>query len=323
MRRRTFLNLAGGGTAAIALPRAAAQSSAPPVRLLVGFAAGGSVDALARLLGEQLREPLGRTVVVENRTGAAGRLALEALKAAPPDGDTLAIAPHGPMTLFPHLYRSLRFDPTKDFTAISRLTTTDYCLAVGPQVPAGDVGAFVRWAKAQGDSIAYGSPGAGTVPHFVGVQIARAIGVPMRHVAYRGAAPALVDVAGGTITGAVTPLTDPLEMHRAGRVRIVATTGAARSTLVPGLPTFREAGVEVEVDGWNALYGPAGLPEALVQRLQSAVRTVLEAPAMRERLAAMGLQAAPAPTAELLALTRREAAMWGPVVKASGFTPED
>ena len=322
MQRRSLIQAAAGTVMAQAARPLFAQS-ATPVRILVGFAAGGGLDACARLVAEQLKESLGRPVLVENRTGASGRLAVEAVKSAAPDGDTLLLAPQGPMTLFPFVYKSLRFDPAKDFTPLGRVVTSDFCLAVPAGAPARDVAGFRQWAKGSAQGLNYGSPGAGTIPHFLGVQIARALGITMTHVPYRGGAPAVLDLTAGTINAIVTPISDPLEMHRAGKVRILATTGAERSRLVSGLPTFREAGVDIDISAWYGLYGPAGLPAAVAARLQAALAAALQGTALQEKLAHLALVAAPSTPAELVALRKRETAFWEPVVKASGFTPED
>jgi tripartite-type tricarboxylate transporter receptor subunit TctC len=316
LRTLAALPLAGAGAGALA-------QAAQPVRILVGFAPGGSVDALARLAGEALQAALGRTVVVENRTGAAGRLAVEQVKAAAPDGDTMMLVPQGPMTLFPYVFRSLRYDPFKDFAPISGMATGDFALTIGPLVPAKDMAGFHAWLKTAGDKANYGSPGAGTLPHFVGVSIARALGTPMTHVPYRGSALSMNDLAGGTLAAAVSPVTEALELHKAGRVRIIATTGATRSTFVDGVPTLKELGIDVEVPLWFALYAPAATPAATQEKLRAAVHAGLATPAAKERVSKLGLTAWPVGAAELRALQKRESAVWETVVKASGFTPGD
>lgn len=324
MQRRQLLRGAASAVLAPACwPVLAQAPTAGPVRIIIGFAAGGGVDALARMVAERLKDALGRQVIVENKTGAAGRLAVEMVKAAAPDGDTLLIAPQGPMTLFPYVYRNLRFDPNKDFTPLSRLVVTDFCLAVGPEAPVADVAGFKRWALAAGGKASYGTPGAGTIPHFLGVQIAQGLGIAMTHVPYRGGAPAVLDLAAGTISAAVVPISDPLELHKAGKLKILATTGAARSTLVSGIPTMKESGVDLDVSAWYAVYGPAGMAPDVARKLQAAVAASLKEPALQERLARIGLVAAPSTAAQLQAQQRAELAMWAPVVKASGFSPED
>lgn len=321
MDRRTLLGGAAA-TAALALSGGARAQSAP-MKIVTGFAAGGSIDGVARLLAEQLGASLGRATIVENRTGAAGRLAIEAVKAAPADGDTLLLVPQGPMTLFTHVFRNLKFDPDRDFAPISRVCIGDYALTIGPAVPAQDFAGFRGWLKTSGDRAVYGSPGAGTIPHFLGVSLSRALGVPMTHAPYRGSALAVIDVAGGQIPCMVSPVGDAIEQHRSGRVRIVATMGATRSPFLDGVPTLKESGVDIDVALWYGLYAAVGTPAATLDRLRAATVTVLQSPTAKERLNRIGLVPAPSTPAELTALQQRESAMWGPVVKASGFTPAD
>jgi len=321
LRRHCIQGLGALGLAVSLPPVARAQSA--PVRVIIGFSPGGSVDALARLVAESLGAGSGRTAVVESKTGAAGRLAVDLVKAAPPDGDTLLVAPQGPMTLFPHVFKSLRFDPAKDFSPITRLASGDFALTVAPNVPAQDVKALRDWLKANPDKASYGSPGAGTIPHFVGVAVSAQLGVPMTHIPYQGSAKTMVDLAGGNIAMAISPVTEALELHKAGRVRIVATTGAVRTPFVDGVPTFKEQGVDVEVPLWFAAYGPAGMPPAKVQALRTAIDKGFSTPDTAQRLAKLGLVPAPLSPAELEALRQRETALWAGVVKASGFTPAD
>ncbi|MEO8281014.1 MAG: tripartite tricarboxylate transporter substrate-binding protein, partial [Ideonella sp.] len=241
---------------------APAVAQTAPVKIITGFAPGGSVDSLARLVAEQLQTQLGRTVIVENKTGAAGRLAIEQVKGSAPDGDTLLVVPHGPMTLFPHVFKSLRFDPVKDFTPISRLAVGDYAITVSSAIKAKDAAGLRDALKAAGDKASFGSPGAGTLPHFLGITIAKTLGVSLTHIPYRGSTPALVDVAGGIVPMAVTPVTEALALHKAGKVRIIATSGNLRSPFVDGVPTFKEFGIDLEVPLWFAIYGPANMPAA-------------------------------------------------------------
>jgi tripartite-type tricarboxylate transporter receptor subunit TctC len=325
MQRRHLL---GGGTAAALLTALGttarpALAQTPPVRIVLGFAAGGSVDGVGRLLAEQLGTALGRSAIVENRTGAAGRLAIEAVKTAAPDGDTLLLVPQGPMTLFTHVFKSLKFDPVRDFAPISRVCIGDYALTIGPSVPAKDLAGFRDWLKGAGDRASYGSPGAGTIPHFIGVATARALGVPMAHVPYRGSALAVTDVAGGQIPCMFSPVGDAIEQHRAQRVRIIATAGSTRTPFLDGVPTLKESGIDLDVPLWYGLYAPQAVPAATLERLRTTVVASLGTPAVKERLGRLGLVPAPSTAAELSALQQRESAMWGPVVKASGFTPED
>lgn len=317
------LALAAALNFGLALSAAPALAQAPTTRVVVGFAPGGSVDALARLVADALQVGMGRTAIVENRTGAAGRLAVEQVKASAPDGSMLLLAPQGPMTLFPHVFRNLRYDPGRDFVPVTRVASGDFAITIGPMVPAKDVKGFRAWLKTAGDKASYGSPGAGTLPHFVGVAFARQVGVPMTHVPYRGSALSMTDLAGGQIAMAVSPVTEALELHKAGRVTIIATTGAKRSSFVTGVPTLQEVGIDLVVPLWFAVYAPAATPPELVDKMRHAIHAALATPAAKAQLARLGLEPSPSGSAELLVVQRRESDMWGPVVQASGFTPGD
>lgn len=322
MQRRFALSAIVASLASTLQPGLAAAQSGS-VKIVVGFAPGGSVDALARQVAETLQAALGRPAIVENRAGAAGRLAIEQVKASNPDGDTLLLVPHGPVTLFPHVFKNLRFDMEKDFVPVTRIATGDYALSIGPAVPAKDLPGFIAWLKTAGDKASYGSPGAGTLPHLLGVSLARAIGTPMTHVPYRGSTPAMTDLAGGTVAAVLSPVTEALALHDAGKVRIIATAGASRSPFLHGVPTLKESGIDIDVPLWFALYAPAATPAATLTRLRTAVVQSLSRPETAQRLKLLGLVPAPSQPQEQLALQRQETQMWEKAVKASGFTPED
>lgn len=301
----------------------AAQADPKPIKVIVGFAPGGSADALARLTGDALRQELKTTVVVENKPGAAGRLAVEFVKSATPDASTLLLVPQGPITMFPFVFRKLNYDPNRDFIPVTRIATGDFALAVGPLAPVKDLAGFREWLKTAGPKASFGSPGAGTVPHFVGIAAAKALGTPMTHVPYRGAALAITDLAGGNIAATVSPLTEALELHKAGRIRILATTGSTRTPFVSGIPTFKESGMDFDAPLWFGLYAPAATPTAVVDGIRAALQKTLTSVEFKDRMAKLGLTPAPTSSAEQLLLQRQETEMWGPVIKASGFTPED
>lgn len=325
MDRRNWLLIQARGALALALPGAASRAAAQgeTIRVVAGFAAGGSVDSLARMVAEHLQVALGRTAIVENRTGAGGRIAIDYVRAAAADGNTLLLAPQGPMTLFPHVFRNLRYDPAKDFVPVSGVAAGDFAFTIGPAVPATDMNGFRKWVATAGDKATYGSPGAGTLPHFVGVSIARAIGVPMAHVPYRGSTLSMIDLAGGAVASAVSPVTEALELHKVGRVRIIATTGSVRTPFVEGVPTLKELGIDVEVPLWFAVFAPGATPAASAEKLRAAIHAGLATASAKERLAKIGLVPFPSSGAELAALRQRGSAMWATVVPASDFTPSE
>ena len=318
MDRRLFLGAAGLSLGSLA-PWARAETV--PTRIMVGFAAGGSSDAAARLLAQRLGVALDHPVIVENRTGASGRLAVEATKIAKPDGNTLMFVPHGAMTLFPYIYKSLRYDPVRDFTPIGRVCTLDFALSTGPATPAKTVAEYVTWARVKANNAAFGTPGAGTVPHFIGQGFAQRAGLALTHVPYRGAAPSIMDLIAGTVSLVVSPLADAIEYHKAGKIRVLATAGEQRTDMLTGIPTLKESGIDLAVDGWYGLYGPAGMAPELTQSLNKAL--VAATGQMREQLFKNALRAAPTSPEQLAQLQRKESALWASLVKASGFKPED
>jgi tripartite-type tricarboxylate transporter receptor subunit TctC len=308
---------------AAALPMAAqAQIGAEPIRIVFPFAAGGSGDALARLIAEHLRVALNQPVIVENRTGAQGRIGVQAVKAAAPDGKTLLLTPVGPMAILNHVYKSLGYDPFADFRPISQVATFDFGIAVGAQVPAKSLRELVDWLKANPALGSYGTPAAGTLPHFFAVQFARTAGLDLRHVGYRGSAPALIDLVAGQIPIVVTTTSDLLEQHRGGRVRVLATSDVARSPFLPEVITFKEAGYNIQGSGWYGIFAPAKTPPDVVERLNTGIVAAIHTPAIKERLLALGLVPTGSSAAELAAIQKADSELWAPAVKASGFTPE-
>jgi tripartite-type tricarboxylate transporter receptor subunit TctC len=294
-----------------------------PARILVGFPAGGSLDVVARYVAESIRDVVGRPVIVDNRPGAAGRLAVEAAKAAPPDGNTLVFVPSGPMTLFPHTFRDLRFDPFKDFTPISQLATLDLCIASGPGTPARSLAELRDWAKANPQKASYGSAGTGTGQHFTGVLFGQLTGLKLVHVPYKGAGPATTDLAAGHVPMLVLSCNDLLELHRAGRVRILASAGPVRSPFTPEVPTLVESGLKIDRSSWFALYGPAGMPPATVRALNKAVVDAVSSAQGRQHFLKMGLVATGTSPEDLTRVQRIDFDTWGAVAKSSGFKPED
>jgi tripartite-type tricarboxylate transporter receptor subunit TctC len=323
--RRTFVQLTAAASTCAALPFTLPIASAQTAngKVLVGFAAGGSLDLLARIAAEGLSTKIGRQFIVENKTGASGRLAVENTKSAKPDGETLLVCPQGPLTLFPYIFKNLKFDPFKDLTPIARLSTFDVAISVGPLSGVDSIQKFVSWVKSNPDKANFGSSGAGTLLHFTGISLAQKIGTPMIHVGYKGSAPAVIDLIAGSVPMVVSPLSDVLEHHKAGRLKIIAVSSPLRSQLSPDVPTLKEVGIDVEVPGWFALYGPAGMSVDLVKKYNQALVDTLAAPAVKERLNKMGMTSAVISPEETSQVQRKEHGMWGPLVKASGFTPED
>ncbi len=320
MLRRT-LSAALLALAAFAAAGPASAQSDQPLRIIVGFAPGGSVDITARLLAERMRETLKRPVIVENKAGAGGRIAPETLKTAAPDGNTIMITTIGQMSVQPNIFSDLRYDPVNDFTPIGLVVTSDLGLFVGPATPAKSVPEFVAWAKANPDKANYATPGAGTLLHFLGLLFTKQAGIEMKHITYRGGAPALNDLVGGQVPAMFDSIVDVMEMHKAGRIKIIATSGAKRSPLTPDVPTFKESGFDIATGAWFGAYGPAKLPAEHVARIGAAIRDALKAPDVVARFQALGLIALGSSPEELVATQKADFDRWGPIIKASGFKP--
>jgi tripartite-type tricarboxylate transporter receptor subunit TctC len=299
-----------------------APAQEQPIRIIYPFAAGGSGDGLTRLIGEKMRVALNRNVIVENRTGAAGRPGVMAVRNAAPDGNTLLITPIAPMAVYQHVYRNLEYDPLKDFAAVSQIATFDMGVAVSANNPATSLKELIAWAKADPARAAFGSPGAGTLPHFFGLMLARAAGIELRHVPYKGSAATLTDLTAGHLPMVFTTISDFVEMHKAKRIRILATSGAVRSPFVPDVPTFREAGFDIEGTSWYGAFAPGRTPRETVDRLSTAIAAAVRMGDVRERFLGWGLQPTGTSAAEFAAIQKADSERWAAGVKASGFTAD-
>jgi tripartite-type tricarboxylate transporter receptor subunit TctC len=321
MRRRSLtLSIAVTAASALGAPSLWAQSDRPPLRILVGFPPGGSADIIARLLAERLPAQLGgQNVVVDNKPGAAGRIAIEQLKNSNPDGNTVLVMPSGPVVLFPHVFKKLNYDVNKDLAPISQLASFQFCVVSGPKSNVKTMAELVTRAKADPSTATYGSSGNGTVPHFLGLMIGEAAGIDLQHVPFQGGAPAMTALMGGHIGYTMDVVTEALEQHRAGKVRVIAVAGAQRAPQLPDVPTLREQGVAMDAGAWFAMYGPGGLPAAQAQRLSVAVQTAIKDAAFAQRMSSLGLEPIGSTPDQLLAVQRADFAKWAKPVKASGF----
>jgi tripartite-type tricarboxylate transporter receptor subunit TctC len=321
MRRRSLtLSIAAAAATTLAAPALWAQSDRPPLRILVGFPPGGSADIIARLLAERLPAQLGgQNVVVDNKPGAAGRIAIEQLKNSNPDGNTVLVMPSGPVVLFPHVFKKLNYDVNKDLAPISQLASFQFCVVSGPKSNVKTMAELVARAKADPSTATYGSSGNGTVPHFLGLMIGEAAGIDFQHVPFQGGAPAMTALIGGHIGYTMDVVTEALEQHRAGKVRVIAVAGAQRAPQLPDVPTLREQGVAMDAGAWFAMYGPGGLPAAQAQRLSVAVQTAMKDAAFAQRMSALGLEPIGSTPDQLAAVQKTDFAKWAKPVKASGF----
>lgn len=316
MQRRELLLAA---TAATWGAGAFAQADKAPLKILVGFPPGGSADTLARLLADRLREPLGQPVVVENKPGAAGRIAIDQLKSAPNDGNTVILMPSGPVVLFPLVFKRLGYDVARDLSPISQLAGFQFSVVSGPRSNVKTVAEMLAKVKADPGMASYGTSGAGTVPHFLGVMLGQAAGVELQHVPFQGGAPAMTALLGGHVAFNIDVVSESLEQHRAGKVRTIAVAGATRSPLLPDVPTLREQGVAMDATAWFAMYGAGNLAPERAQRLQQAVAAVMKEAGLRKRLDELGLEPIASTPEQLAAVQKADLAKWEKPVKAIGY----
>ena len=325
LNRRHLLAASATGLFAGLAPRALAQAVKKPVHVIVGFPAGGGTDVTARVLFEALRGAYASTVLVENKPGASARIAVEYVKNAEPDGSVMLFTPDFPMTLYPHSFKSLSYDPLKDFTPVSPATTSMLSYNVGPAVPAGvkSLGDYVQWCKANPDKASYGTTSAGATPHFAGVMLSNESKVTLNPVHYRGGAPALQDVVGGHIPMSVNPLSEALPLHQSGTIRALAVTGAKRSPFMPNVPTAKESGYDVVIESWLGVFLPAKAPPDVLSALSNAMKHASESPTMKENLAKFAGTATFQTPQQFVETIKSDVDRWGPVVKASGFVAVD
>ena len=316
LTRRALL-LSGVAAALCAgLPAVQAQDK-PPLKILVGFAPGGSADVLARLIAEAIRDDFA-TIIVDNKPGAGGRIALNAVKAAKPDGQTVIVLPSGPMVLFPHVYKKLDYDAVKDFTPISQIARFQFGVVSGPSTNVKSVAEMVAKAKSDPASASYGSPGAGTLPHFMGVMLEQSTGISLNHIPFQGGAPANNALLGGHIGYKFDVVSETAELHHNGKARIIAVTGPQRDPQVPEVPTLKESGVNMEATAWFAMYGPAGLKGEALARLEKAMMRAVRDLALKDKLLKLGYEPIGSNGADLAAAQKTDLARWEKPIKATG-----
>lgn len=326
-RRRFTQSLATTMAASFLTPWQALAQELGLVKIVNGFPAGGTADTTSRRIGERLagssytRNP----AVVENKVGAAGRIACEAVKNAPADGATLLLTPYSCMAIYPHSYARLGYDPVQDFTPISTAAVMTHGFAVGPAVPpeVRTLQEFLAWLRNNPRHASYGTPGAGSTPHFIGALIGLEAGIPLQHVAYRGSVPAITDLVGGQIAATLTPTGDTLAHYKAGKIRLLATSGAKRTPFTPDVPTLAEAGFPaLTTEEWFGFYAPARTPAPVVSAANAAIQAALKERTVIDSLATFGLVAQGSTPEQMAHSQRQEFQRWGPLVKKTGFTAE-
>jgi tripartite-type tricarboxylate transporter receptor subunit TctC len=290
----------------------------PPLKILVGFPPGGSVDVLARTLGDAMRDDFS-AVIVDNKPGAAGRIALMQTKAAKPDGQTVVVLPMGPMVIFPHSYKKLDYDALKDFTPISQLAVSNFGVVAGPSSGATSIKEMLAKVKADPKLGNYGSPGAGTVPHFLGIMMEQATGAALNHIPFQGGAPANTALLGGHIQYKFDVVSETVQLHREGKVKILAVAGSKRDTMIPEVPTLKEQGVNLETGVWFAMYAPAGLPADVLARLEKSVSAAMRKKDVFDKLDKMGFEVTATNSKQLAEIHRADLARWEKPIKATGI----
>ncbi|MFH0299354.1 tripartite tricarboxylate transporter substrate-binding protein [Bradyrhizobium sp. 31Argb] len=321
--RRDLLTVSAAGVAFSAagpVQRAIAQPLARTVHILTGFTPGLQ-DALARLVAGQMKD-YAETIVVETRPGVAGRVAVEAVKTADADGTVMLLAPLGFMMLFPHVYKTLTYEP-RDFTPVSTVASTPTLLTVGPKVP-GDVRTladFVAWCRANPKQATYGTAGAGTALHFLGAMLGRTAGFDFLHVPYQGNG-AIQDLVKGEIASAIMPVGSSLGLVRSGELRALVTTGPRRSPFLPDVPTVAEAGYpSLEDLTWYGFFVPAKTPANIVERLNSSIQAALRIDEVRSGMAKLAVEPDAIAMGDFARLITSESERWKAIVQATGFTP--
>jgi tripartite-type tricarboxylate transporter receptor subunit TctC len=322
--KRRFVSLACASGLAAIFPDAMRKASAQTVsRMLVGFGAGGAIDVVARMLVEGMKGY--SSFIVENRPGAGGRLALGALKNSPADGTVMILTPASSLAVFPHVYKSLGYDAFNDFVPVTTVCSFPFLITLGPMVPpeVQTLSDFAKWCAANPRQATYGTAAAGSMLHFTGVTLAKAGGFEFVHLPYGGPG-GIQDLIGGRIAATIYPIGTALAHVQSGAIRALATTGPQRSPQLLNVPTVREAGYPaLEANEWFGVLVPANTPARTVNRLNEAIRKVVNADAFKTALAKLSVDPASETPKDFAQLVKSDFDRWGPIVRASGFTPED
>lgn len=319
IQRRRFIQ-AIGASAALGSTITGAFAQGAPIKIFVGFPPGGLPDLVARAVAEQFKQSFGAAVLVENKPGANGRIAGQAVKNAAPDGHTFLVTPASGMVHLPHVYKDLGYDPMSDFVPVAQLVENDFALTINNKIPAQNLKEFAAWCKANPSQATFGSPGTGSSPHLMGLLIAKAMGAPLTHVPYRGSNLALADLIGGHVAAMISTTSFVLQPQRTGQARIIATTGRARSTTLPKVPTFEELGMgQLTLTEGTWLMAPAKMSADLIDKYSKAAVESVKTKEMQVVLDGQTVLA-PLGSRDLAKLMRKEYDERGADVKAAGFS---
>ena len=322
MKRRLILIRTALAALATAAPLALhAQPIEGPLRIVVGYAPGGSSDRVARIVGDKLQTKLGIPVVVENKTGAGGRLAAQQVKATPAGQSVLMLANPAVMVVAQLVFKDNGYDAERDFTPVSQVNDYEFGLAVATAVPVRELSHLVAWLRSNPEKANFGVPATGSLPHFFALMTAEKAGVQAQVIGYRGSGPLLTDLIGGQVPVAFDTLDTLLPQAESGKLRILATSGAKRSPWSPAVPTFKEAGLNLVATGWNTFFAPASMPKDKVERLATAIRDVMQDPDTQRKFADAKMTPVVSTQVQTVAMLKAYRAQWAPVVQKSGYQP--
>jgi tripartite-type tricarboxylate transporter receptor subunit TctC len=324
--RRNFL-LRSSGLAVLPLTGLALPAHAQSLdlaKILCGFPPGGTSDAISRRVADKLRGQYAANVIVENKPGAGGQIAITLLKDSPADGSTMLLTPSSMLSIYPYVYKTLPYKPLEDVQPVSLVSYFNHAFGVGPAVPASvkTLKDFLAWAKANPDKANYGSPGAGSMPHLIVALLGKLAGQELRHVPYRGSAPGIQDLLGGQISAMSSPVGDYLPHLKSGRLRLLAISGQNRSPFVPDIPTYRQQGFPITVREWYGMFLPRKASPETARRAAAYLQTALAQQDLVSTMAQVGLEVQSSSASELGDLLRSDAEEWRRIIKQIGFTAE-
>ena len=321
MQRRTAL-LAAAAFAALA---GTAQAQSPaldgPLRIVSGYAPGGSTDRVARIVADKLQARLGVPVLVENKTGAGGRLAAQQVKATPAGQNVLMVGNPAVMVVAPLVFKDNGYDAERDFVPVAHVNDYEFGLAVASAVPVRELNHLLAWLRANPEKANFGVPATGSLPHFFALMTGEKAGVKAQVVGYRGSGPLITDLIGGQVPVAFDTFETLLPQHEGGKLRILAIGGAKRSPFAPGIPTLKESGLDLVGTGWNAFFAPASMPREKVELLANAIQAVMKDPDTQRRFNDAKMTPVVATRAQTEAMLKAYRAQWAPAVQRSGYQP--
>ncbi len=317
MDRRDFI--IGGAAAVCAFSGRSALAAETLIRFIYPYAPGSGGDVLVRVLADDLQKKLGLSAIVDNKPGADGRIGVREVKHADPDGNTLLFTPFGTMVLFPTVFKNLPYDAFADFAPVTQALTFDFGLAAGPMSGAKSLAELTDWLKKNPDKGNVGMPGLGALPHLLPLKYAADAGVKLQAIAYKGTAPALTAAMAGETALVSAPLADLIAQHKAGAIRLLATSGKTRSPYLPDVPTYGEQGFNIEGSGWYGVFAPAKTPRDAIAKMNKALVEAIHSDSFKDRAKSVFLTATGTSPEELGAIQKADYERWKPVIEAAGL----